>query len=197
MDVGTLKSDVLLKIHHKQRSNGEALLDYDSFFLSNRKNTHAAVPDGHKLGGDGQRVYIGLRLRGGGAEKPKVIKTVLKHKKTTNDDRTIYEASFNSAMTISNSDTCDFIAGVKSLDVAGVTKLKDFLASGRAVSASKLQQLCEFLPEFCALVEANDRITAAMENFRKMVVADVSAKFKDDDGNTSLRLIREAVNDVL
>lgn len=198
MSVTILKREVFLKVREVQMKNGlsgDALFEMDSFFLSDRRFKFMDMVSLHGI--EGNRIYFGLKLRGGG--KPKVIKTTLKCKtstKTTTDDRVLFEKSYTNALKIGGltADSIDIKAELKQMSISSLEEMKSYLVKDKTKKALKIEKLVSFVEAHKEMTAVQEKITSALNSMKEMFVESAEGMCCNSEGETDFTDLLELIN---
>lgn len=116
-----------------------------------------------------------LSLKGGA--KSMVRKTAFRKKRVTDDevltvqtDQSKFENAFRACVSVSSNTDYKFEKAIAEMPIAQQQELFNMLTDdSHATNASRVAKVCDFLPEYKAMIETEKRLTFAMHNFQEMV----------------------------
>ena len=142
-------------------------------------------------------LLVSMRLDGGAK---KVLKSIVKsrmNEKTIDRDQAVFEAAFNTAVSVHLSSSYNVQGAITKFNVDQLEMLKVYLTKDKTNSAGKMVKLAEFMPTYMDMQRVVEKLMIAMSEFRKLVIDDLEEHFADTDGNVQMALLAELVSNVL
>ena len=135
------------------------------------------------------RVYLFLRIRGGGKNADKVIKTYLKKDTPTSlggDDKWLFDKIVGSSH-IWNAMTADEVRrAFNDLDLAVLRGMEDFLKHGKVTNVNKPQMMVEMLPAIREMDTAIAKIVSNKEKVKTIVMDYIKMVCGDEEGSVKV-----------
>ncbi len=131
----------------------------------------------------------------GGMPK-KVIKTVLKTKATTRtvkDDMQKFEQAWKSACEAHARARFTFQDLLTGMSLAEAQKFKDYLVHDKTTKDKKINAFSSFSFEAKVMAEVQDKLVAASENMKAMLVDDIEEHWSDENGVADMSMLKDAV----
>ena len=137
------------------------------------------------LEGTSKVLEMRLKLKGGGK---KVIKTTLKCKpnvKTTDADRSLFEASFNMAKKVGglSSDSVNFKEELKLMKIPELEDIKTYLVKDRTKKQLKLEKLVTYLGAHREMTLAQEKLTSALTSMKELFTENLETICANEEGD--------------
>ncbi|CAJ1410937.1 unnamed protein product [Effrenium voratum] len=135
------------------------------------------------------RMYLFLRIRGGGKNADKVIKTYLKKDTPTSlggEDKWLFDKIVGSSP-IWNAMTADEVRrAFNDLDLAVLRGMEDFLKHGKVTNANKPQMMVEMLPAIQEMDTAIAKIVSNKKKVKTIVMDYIKMVCGDEEGSVKV-----------